>query len=236
MRMKSAVIALSLSLACLLSSASFAETLTLTNVGGQSTDNVYVYPYDFTVSGSGINDTNVAMSCLNFNREIYFNETWTVTAVAVSSITSAGLDGESQQAYIEDAYLYNQYAGATAQQISDIQFAIWYVMDPTSAVTSESGYDTNAANLVASALGAYNTGNYSFDANDTAYVPVAGGYPQQDGQPQIFMDGPLPGAQGVPPVGATPEPTSLVLLGTGMLGMVAIMRRKLVSAPVRATK
>jgi hypothetical protein len=222
MRLKSSLIALSLSLVCFLPRVTLADTVTLTGVGGQSTDGVYVYPYDFTVTGPGIDATNVAMSCLNFDREISIGESWTVNSVAVSSIGSAGLDGESQQSYIEDAWLYNQYAHATtAQQISDVQFAIWDVMDPTSAVTSESGYtsgySTSAASLDAQGLAAFNSGSWGFDANDTAVVPVS--WPSGDGQPQIFMVDPMPSV--------TPEPSSLILLGTGLLGTVFVMRRKL---------
>jgi hypothetical protein len=222
MRLKSSLIALSFALICFIPRITFADTLTLTAVGGQSTDGVYVYPYVFTVTGPGIDATNLSMSCLNFDREVTVGESWTANAVAVSSIGSAGLDGESQQSYIEDAWLYNQYAQATtAQQISDIQFAIWDVMDPTSALTSESGYtsgySSSAASLDTQALAAYNSGSWSFDANDTTLVPVS--WPSSDGQPQIFMVDPMPSA--------TPEPSSLILLGTGLLGTVFVMRRKL---------
>src|SRR5271154_4586272 len=165
MRMKSALLALSLSLVVLLPRLSFADTLTLTSASSQTVDGVNVYPYYFTVTDSGGTSTNVEMSCLNFDREISFGETWTVDMVGVSSIGAAGLDGESQQAYIEDAWLYNQYAAATPpQQISDIQFAIWDVMD-NSGVSGLSGYTSGAAALVADALAAYNGGNLSFDAN-----------------------------------------------------------------------
>jgi len=222
MRLKSALFALSLSLVVLLPRLSFADTLTLTGVGGQSTDGVYVYPYDFTVTGPGGTSTNIEMSCLNYNRDISFGETWTVDMVSVSSIGTAGLDGESKQDYIEDAWLYNQYATATTpQEISDIQFAIWAVMDPS--VFGVSGYDSAAFALDKEAYDAYKSGNFSFDANDSVFVPVAGGWPQGDGEPQIFMIDPAPPA-------VTPEPSSLFLFGTGLLSIVAVMRRKMQTA------
>jgi hypothetical protein len=178
MHVKSSLIALSLALICLSPRATLADTVTLTGLGGQSTDGVYVYPYLFTVTGPGIDATNISMSCLSFDREVSVGESWSANGVAVSSIGNSGLDGESQPSYIEDAWLYNQYAHATtAQQISDIQFAIWDVMDPTSAVTSESGYtsgySTSAASLDTQALAAFHSGNWNFDAQDSVFVPVS---------------------------------------------------------------
>jgi hypothetical protein len=216
MRLKSALLSLPLSLLFAAPHAILADTLTLTSVGGQTTDGVYVYPYDFTVGTASGDATNVVMSCLNFDRDIYFNETWGVTGVDVLSIPAAGLDGETRQAFLEDAWLYNQYAAATAnaQQTSDIQFAIWDVMD--SAVSGQSGFDANAQNLVAQAMTAAQ-GNTSYAANDLVYVPVAGSWPSADGQPQIFMVD--------PPPSATPEPSGLVLLGTGLVAMAFMLTR-----------
>jgi len=82
MRLKTAVVFLTLSLVCLISRVSFADSLTLSGVGGQNTDGVYVDPYLFTVTGPGGTSTLVDMSCLNFNREVSIGQSWNATPSA----------------------------------------------------------------------------------------------------------------------------------------------------------
>jgi hypothetical protein len=203
---------------------SFADTLTLDTVGGQETDDEFVFPYVLTITGPGGSST-ADMSCLNYNRNISFSESWGVTAVNVATISpSASIDGETGAQIIEDAYLFNQYAAATgnAQQTSDIQFAIWDIMDPGD-ISRMSGYDANAVALDAQAASLAPLQPSSEYANDNLFVPINGTQPSGDGEPQLFMTDPAPPA-------ITPEPASLVLLGTGMLGAVAIMRRKRMKA------
>lgn len=231
MRLKNIVATLSLSLICLVSRVSFADTITMTGVGGQSTDNLYVNPYIFTDQSAGGTIKQIDMSCLNFNREVSIGESWSATAINVSTISSsATIDGESGVDILADAYLYNQYAGAVGntQLTSDIQFAIWSIMDPTdlkvvNGVPTYSGFDTNAQTLAAQALSKVTGSNAlpsSYFANDEIFVPSSS-YPN-GGEPQIFMTDP-------PPSTSTPEPTSLILLGTGLLGTVVVMRRKRVN-------
>ena len=70
MRFKSSLVALSLSLTCFIPRAALADSLTLTGVGGASTNGVYVYPYIFTVDVGSSSALGVNLSCLSYNREI----------------------------------------------------------------------------------------------------------------------------------------------------------------------
>src|ERR1700678_3496191 len=64
MRLKYVAFAVLLPLLLLAPHATFADTLTLTGVGGANTDGVYTYPYEFTVTNASGTSTDVLMSCL----------------------------------------------------------------------------------------------------------------------------------------------------------------------------
>jgi hypothetical protein len=230
MQLKSALAILSLSLVFLAPRVTFADTLTLTNATGGSVDGVDVYPYVFTVTGPGGTDTGSILSCLNFDRDITFNETWTVDPLEVSNISATSTyDGESGLQYLEDAWLYNQY-GTSAGSNSEIQFAIWSIMDPGTINATNTSYnnagafDATAQALATQAAFEASILPPSYYASDLALVPdLSGSGTWTDGQPQIFMVDP-------PPTAVTPEPSGLVLLGTGLFLGVALLQATIARA------
>jgi hypothetical protein len=178
-------------------------TMTLTGVGGASAGPYYIYPYDFTIKAGANTFTNVALMCINFDREIYFGETWTA-----NEFTAASLG----QNYEEAADLYNQAAtGITPDAVSDAQWAAWYLFDPGAG-----DIDPADGHNVTSLITAANKG-YSAYANYDVYLPVPGSQPNGDGIPQIFI------GNGEPPYQPTPEPSALLLLATGLLGLASLL-------------
>jgi hypothetical protein len=186
-----------------------------------SPENVYVYPYNFSVNGSS---TNTQLMCISFDNEITTGESWNVNVETIAQ--AAGGNAVVQTGLEMDAWLYSQITStSTQQQITDVQMAAWAVSDPTVANSKYDPFYTGANeiainNLLSEAYNNAKPADLSNYNNYVVYVPTS--WNSADGEPQTFI--------GDPPPAATPEPGSLALLGTGLLGMGGFVRRRMQKA------
>jgi hypothetical protein len=190
-----------------------ADTLTL-NSGtvNPSGSNAEIYPYSFQLDTSSGTST-VNLMCLNYNREISAGESWSITEESIPTG-----DSVMDQKYRADAILYSEIlhlqAGVSA---SEVQYAEWSIFD-SADLMGNSLFDSTAQTLASNALNAANNQpliNSGYFNQFTLYIPSD----DTSSGPQEFIG-----------AATTPEPSSLTLFGSGLIGMAGVLRRQLVRA------
>ena len=193
----------------------------------ESAPNSPIYPYNMSVNGSS---TYIAMSCLNDNRGLP-NGSWNVIMYNLGTLTGTVDFGQTTATELDEQAFLDEYYSSSASNHTvvingvnvtldnnDIQQTIWHIQDGSVSLDSlQNTLLTDATNFIGSS-----SDTTTFLSAFDVYIPTTG--PPQWGpntEPQEFM-------QYTPPVVApTPEPSSLVLLGSGILGAAGLFYKRM---------
>ena len=209
MRPRITAFALALSLA-VAAPANASTPLTLLSAGNTTAFGYFVGPYT-----GQLGSTDVTLNCVDFFHRAVVGEVWDVEQTSLTSSTGIGTTTRfsSLNAYRLAAWLTTQYTPSmSAATVGDIQATIWrlFAGPVTPPAPSTNIWLTNAQ--------AYLAANPNSSLWQSAYVLTAVNAHNPDGSdnaasPQEFII-------------VTPEPASMMLMGTGLLGIAAVGARR----------
>jgi PEP-CTERM motif len=177
---------------------SAAATADMQFTGLPTGNNYFAVPsYPYDVTVNGGPDR--WMMCLGYNEHINGGETWKATVASVGS-----LDLSTHLLDYEAAFLFKM-AVADHGADSDLNAAAWWLFEGSPSLTPGAQFLVTLAQSQS-----YQQGEFS---DVTLYTAIPGTENSNLGTAQDFLS-------------TTPEPGTLVLVGSGMIGMAGLLRRK----------
>ena len=183
-------------------------------------------PYSLTLTPPGGALGSLSLFCLNDNDFIQPTESWNVQVILGSQLATNLLTMAQASLFEEEAFIVSRLSSSND---TDVQEALWHIFDNS----SPDGYDVGAQNLVNSPLlSAFITSggfdNYQF----YIYDPCVGcSITDQDTNPNtgaLSLPQNFIGITTLSTTAPTPEPSTLLMLGTGLAALAGAARRKMV--------
>ena len=164
---------------------------------GNGYSGVSTYPYNLSINGG----SNQWMMCISYNEHVTGGETWQATPMSVSAY--GALIGDAQKAN-ELAWLFTLAMG-DGRANSDVNAVAWNINEGAPGLSPTAQLLYNQATSMTT---------FPSFATVVVYVPIDGTQSWNGEVPQTFL-------------GSTPEPGTLVLVGSGLIGLAGTLRRKL---------
>ncbi|GLC25325.1 PEP-CTERM sorting domain-containing protein [Roseisolibacter agri] len=215
-----------------LSATVAAAQTTVTYLGGTTAESDgyhLIGPFNGTLQTLPGSAQSITMFCIDVLNDVSIGDSWTgvLTSLADPAATlsttrhAAASDPTAMTKYRTTAWLTTQFGLHSSESWADIQHAIWNVWAPGQYAAN--AWDAAGASAAASGFAGFDFSNYWVLTDVTGVGQALGGA-------QEFI---VPGIGGGGTGSVVPEPSTYLLMATGMVALAGVARRRRQSVRTR---